>query len=62
MQPNGAAAGYAIDKTDCGAFGGTTPYVLSGIPAIPNIYFLQLTPNATQAGGLKMTIRAKANN
>jgi hypothetical protein len=62
LKANTPAAGYAIDKTDCGAFGGTTPYVLSGIPAIPNIYFLQVTPNATQAGGLKLTIKAKANN
>jgi hypothetical protein len=62
LRPNTAAAGYAIDNTDCGAFGGTGAYVLSGIPAIPNIYFLQVTPNATQAGGLKLTIKAKANN
>lgn len=62
LKPNTVAAGYAIDLTDCGAFGGSTPYVLSGIPPIPNIYFLQLTPNATQSGGLKLTIKAKANN
>ena len=62
LKPNTPAAGYAIDRTDCGAFGGTNPYVLSGIPAIPNIYFLQIAPNATQSGGVKLTIKAKANN
>lgn len=62
LKSNTAAAGYANDNTNCGAFGGTAPYVLSGLPAIPNIYFLQVTPSATQSGGLKLTIRAKANN
>lgn len=62
LKSNTAAAGYANDNTDCGAFGGTTPYVLSGIPAIPNIYFLLVTPSATQSGGLKLSIKAKANN
>jgi hypothetical protein len=62
LKSNTAAAVYATDNTDCGAFGGTAPYVLSGIPAIPNIYFLQVSPNVTQSGGLKLSIRAKANN
>lgn len=62
LKSNTAAAGYANDNTDCGAFGGTAPYVLSGIPAIPNIYSLQVTPSATQSGGLKLSIKAKANN
>ncbi|MEO8173971.1 MAG: hypothetical protein ABI581_12835 [Sediminibacterium sp.] len=62
LKSNTAAAGYANDNADCGAFGGTAAYVLSGIPAIPNIYFLQVTPNVTQSGGLKLSIKAKANN
>jgi hypothetical protein len=62
LKPNSIAKGYATDQTDCGAFGGTTPYTLSGLPAIPNIYFLQINQNATQGGGLKINIKAKANN
>jgi hypothetical protein len=62
LKNNTAAAGYANDNSDCGAFGGAASYVLSGIPAIPNIYFLQVSPNVTQSGGLKLSIRAKANN
>lgn len=63
LKANSIAKAYSTDATDCGAFGsGTNAYVLSGIPAIPNIYFLQITPNATQIGGLKISIKAKANN
>lgn len=33
-----AAIGAGVGGTDCGIFGGNTPYKLSGIPAIPTIY------------------------
>ena len=63
LRSNSIAKGYSTDLTDCGAFGsGANAYVLSGIPAIPNIYFLQITQSATQSGGLKISIKAKANN
>jgi hypothetical protein len=32
---------YGSDTTDCGAFGGRRPYILSGIPPVPNIYVYQ---------------------
>jgi hypothetical protein len=56
------AKNYSIDNSDCGAFGGEFPYVLSGIPPIPNIYYLNISENATINGGIKISIKAKANN
>lgn len=47
---------------DVGAFGGTTPYVLSGIPPIPSVYEIT-APNAVNApDGLPVTIKVRANN
>jgi hypothetical protein len=62
LKTNSPGKAYSTDLTDCGAFGGSAPYVLSGLPPIPNIYFLQINQNATQGGGLKINIKAKANN
>lgn len=56
------ARGAGVNGVDCGAFGGDEPYVLSGIPFIPNIYELTV-PNAGSSGsGIKITIKAKSNN
>lgn len=44
---------------DCGIFGGSNPYVLSGIPSIPAIYFLNTTNSPTQ--GISVTIKTKSH-
>lgn len=44
-----------------GVFGGTEPYVLSGIPPIPTIYELQADAVANKQDGLNVTIKARAN-
>ena len=44
--------------TEFGAFGGTTPYVLSGIPDIPHITFFSGPGSATQGSGLKVHLKA----
>lgn len=46
---------------DCGMYGGTDPYVLSGLPPIPAIYDLTAPSTATQSGGLNVTIKAKSH-
>ena len=51
-----------VNGVDAGMFGGSTPYVLSGIPSIPNIYELNVDEVGTSEGGLKVTIKVKANN
>jgi hypothetical protein len=46
---------------DCGIYGGTDPYVLSGLPSIPAIYELTAPTSASQSGGLNVTIKAKSH-
>jgi hypothetical protein len=62
LKPGSAAIGYGNDGKDAGAYGGTLPYVLSGIPAIPNIYFANPQQVGTTTGGLKIQLKIKANN
>jgi hypothetical protein len=53
--------GAGNNGTDVGIFGGNDPYVLSGIPSIPNIYELNVSEVGTSEGGLEVTIKVKAN-
>jgi len=62
LKPGSVAIGYGIGGIDCGAYGGTGAYVLSGIPAIPNIYFASVPQVGTSVGGLKIHLKIKANN
>lgn len=56
------ALGQGIDGVDLGAFGGTAPYQISGLPAIPAIYELTTSGVGTPTGGMQVTIRAKSHN
>jgi len=56
------AIAYGSDGQDAGAFGGDTPYRLSGIPEIPHIYFLDVPTTGTTTDGVQMHIKARANN
>jgi hypothetical protein len=62
LKPGSVAIGYGNDGTDAGGYGGAIPYVLSGIPAIPNIYFANTPQVGTTTGGLKIHLKIKANN
>ena len=62
LAPNSPARGAGENGTDCGAFGGDDPYVLSGIPDIPSIYYLNVQPSVPQGGTLNVQIKAKTNN
>ena len=46
----------------CGAFGGSNPYKLSGIPSIPYIYSLTVPAQATAPGSISVHIKARATN
>lgn len=48
--------------SQCGAFGGATPYVLSGLPDIPHIYNIDAPHAASAAGGLSVTIKVGTEN
>jgi hypothetical protein len=46
----------------CGAYGGTNPYRLSGIPNLPFIYNLTVPSQATAPGTIAVHIKANASN
>jgi hypothetical protein len=48
--------------TEVGAFGGATPYVVSGIPAIPSITGFINTATGSNSVPLQVTISVKSNN
>jgi hypothetical protein len=69
LAPGSAAIGGGVKigsyKPDCGAFGSTDPYKLSGIPPVPAIYGLILNSSAVPAGStgtMQATISTRGNN
>lgn len=48
--------------TEIGAYGGTTPYVVSGIPAIPSITGFNNTATGSNSVPLQVIISVKSNN
>ena len=48
--------------TDIGMFGGPTPYVLSGMPDIPAVYFFNAPAVVTPESGLPVEVKIKAHN
>lgn len=61
LKPGSPAIGAGNDGTDCGLFGGITPYVLSGLPAIPAIYEINMPSAGTSTNGINVTVKAKAH-
>jgi hypothetical protein len=55
LKPGSPAIGAGVGGVDCGMFGGDSPYVLSGIPSIPTIYFF----NAPLEGGNQLPVQIK---
>lgn len=58
-------AGYgstAATPVDCGIFGGTTPYKLSGLPAIPSIYFFTNQPVGSNSDPINVQVKVRSNN
>lgn len=49
-------------QTDCGIFGGPTPYHLSGIPSIPSIYKLTAPTTTATTNPYKITFSVRSNN
>jgi len=61
LAPNSPAIGAGEGGIDCGVFGGDHPYVLSGVPALPIIYELNV-PQDASSDGLNVNLKAKTNN
>lgn len=60
LLPGSPAEGAGNGGVDCGIFGGTSPYVLSGIPPIPTIYKFE-SPNVV-TGNFNITVSTRSNN
>ena len=57
----GAAYGSTAEKPiDIGIFGNYTPYVLSGLPPIPTIYFIENEPIGSDTDPVSVTIKVKS--
>lgn len=60
LLPGSPAEGTGNGGVDCGVFGGTQPYILSGIPPIPTIYKFE-SPNVV-TGNFNITVSTRSNN
>jgi len=59
IDPAGPAAGTGTFGTDIGMFGGVAPYIISGIPEIPTIYFFYGPSNASQTLQIQAKIKSR---
>jgi len=62
LAENSPAKNAGDNGVDCGAFDGTDPYILSGIPMLPSIYYLNVPAIASEISGLPVHIKIKSRN
>jgi hypothetical protein len=62
LKEGSPAIGAGDGGVDCGAFGDPTPYVLSGLPAVPHIFEATVPTAGSAQSGLPVTIKVKAQN
>ncbi|MFT4017487.1 MAG: hypothetical protein QM668_11035 [Agriterribacter sp.] len=62
LKAGSPAIGAGIGGTDCGMFGGTNPYRLSGIPSIPVFYKLTAPSRTATTNPYTITFSVKSNN
>jgi hypothetical protein len=61
LKTGSPAIGAGSNSEDCGIYGGSTPYHLSGLPKIPSVYLLS-APATSNGNTLAVTISVKTNN
>jgi len=59
LSTTSSAKGAGTGGVDCGAFGGSDPYVLSGLPAIPHIYVVVAPTSGSVTSGLVVKVKVK---
>ncbi len=59
LKPGSVATGAGFGGIDCGAFAGNYPYVLSGLPTVPAIYYLNVQP---ADNSLNVSVKIKSHN
>lgn len=62
LKDGSVAVGAGEGGVDCGAFGGSEPYVLSGLPPIPVIYEINMPSTVNKANGLEIQVKVKVQN
>ena len=62
LKASSPALAAGANGEDCGMFGGSDPYVLSGMPAIPAIWFFAAPTSGSGASGLQVHLKAKSHN
>jgi hypothetical protein len=55
------AIGSGMNGIDMGIYGGQTPYIDSGMPGLPSIFYLDAPYIGSQQSGLDVIIKAKSN-
>jgi hypothetical protein len=60
LKSTSPAKGADAEGGDCGMFGGSDPYVLSGVPSeLPTIYYFYNSGSGTTVSGLPIHLKAK---
>lgn len=59
LKAGSPAIGAGLGGADCGAFGGGSPYILSGMPNIPAIYYFT---NFSSGNQLNVNLKVKSHN
>jgi hypothetical protein len=62
LKAGSPAIGTGAGGTDCGIFGGSSPYKLSGIPRIPSFYKVTSTSTSTSTNPYTITFSVRSNN
>lgn len=60
LKTGSPAIGAGENGVDCGMYGGTFPYILSGMPNIPAIYYMNAP--AIPSNTINVSIKAKSHN
>jgi hypothetical protein len=61
LKQNSPASGAGAGGTDAGMFGGTKPYVLSGIPPVPAIYSFTVPATGSNTTPLNVVLKVRSN-
>jgi len=61
LKAGSPAIASANNGGDCGIFGDPTPYVLSGMPAIPAVFEINMPASGNNIDGIPVTIKVKSH-
>lgn len=62
LRSGSPAIGAGFNGVNCGMFGGSEPYILSGVPSIPRIIEFNAPTTGSSQSGLPIQLRVRAQN